>query len=157
MLRRSSWAACKLTARVTGNGRSASRRIPGTRPTVDTVRWRAERPNSSCTAVIAGQSASSLARGSPMPITTTFESRRPCCWAVYFARATCSTSSAEVRCRLKPCWPVAQKVHPIAQPACDEMQTVARSGYSMSTDSIRAPPSTSYKNFVVSPSSASLA
>ena len=35
---------------------------------------------------------------------------------------------AGVGWRSKPAWPVAQNVQPIAQPACDETHTVARSG-----------------------------
>ncbi len=55
---------------------------------------------------------------------TTLETRdRLACWA----RATCSTISPAVRWRSKPAWPVAQNVHPMAQPACDDTHTVARS------------------------------
>ena len=47
-LRSSSFAAWSDTARFTGSRSPARRRMPGVMPTVETVRWRAERPRSSC-------------------------------------------------------------------------------------------------------------
>ena len=71
------------------------------------------------------------------------------------ARTTCSTISPAERCRSKPAWPVAQNVQPIAHPACDETQTVARAEYRMSTVSICAPSSARQSHFAVMSSSAS--
>ncbi len=45
--RSSSSGACRLTASVTGSPSVASRWIAGTRPTVETVMWRAEMPSPS--------------------------------------------------------------------------------------------------------------
>jgi hypothetical protein len=59
---------------------------------------------------------------------TTFESRRPVCFAATRARTTCSTISPVVRWRSNPAWPVAQNPHAIAHPAWDETHTVERSG-----------------------------
>ena len=102
--------------------------MPGTMPTVETVRWRAERPSAPCSRSIAPHTAASLASGSPIPMNTTFETRRPRPRAAADARTTCSTISPVVRCRVKPAWPVAQNPQPIAQPAWVETHTVARSG-----------------------------
>ena len=44
------------------------------------------------------------------------------------AHTACAAISPAVRLFCSPIWPVAQKVHPIAQPACDETHTVTRSG-----------------------------
>ena len=57
---------------------------------------------------------------------TMFDSRRG--RAARSATATCSSISPEVRWRRNPDWPVAQKLHAIAQPAWLETQTVDRSG-----------------------------
>ena len=73
-----------------------------------------------------------FAKGSPIPMNTTFVSR----WGVVSGRLAASRRahtawaaiSPAVRLFCSPIWPVAQNVHPIAQPACDEMQTVTRSG-----------------------------
>ncbi len=54
---------------------------------------------------------------------------------------------------MKPAWPVAQNPHAMAQPAWVETHTVARSGYSMSTVSMWAPPASSHRNLTVSPRS----
>ena len=43
------------------------------------------------------------------------------------ANITCSSTSPTLSWPLKPACPVAQNVHPIAQPACDETHTVTRS------------------------------
>ena len=71
-----------------------------------------------------------------MPMNTTCDTRTgvSCC-----ARTTCSTISPASRWRSKPAWPVAQNVQPIAQPACDETHTVARSALRISTVSTCAP------------------
>ena len=52
-------------------GTRARRRMPGTTPTVDTVRWRAEMPTSSCRRSSDSSTGSTLASGSPMPMNTT--------------------------------------------------------------------------------------
>ena len=44
------------------------------------------------------------------------------------AHTACAAISPAVRLLRRPIWPVAQNVHPIAQPACDDTQTVTRSG-----------------------------
>ena len=54
---------------------------------------------------------------------------------------------------MKPAWPVAQNPQPIAQPAWVETQTVARSGYSMSTVSMSTPSCSRHRTFTVSPPS----
>jgi hypothetical protein len=60
-----------------------------------------------------------------MPMNTTLSTRRlPAAWA---ARTTCSTISPVDRWRSNPTCPVAQKLHPIAQPAWLDTQTVLRS------------------------------
>ena len=52
--------------------------MPGTSPTVDTVMWRAPKriPAGSTSRVIAPNVPRSFAIGSPMPMNTTFVSRR---------------------------------------------------------------------------------
>jgi hypothetical protein len=75
---------------------------------------------------MAGHTRSRLARGSPMPMNTTLETRRPVRRASAPARTTCSTISPVVRLRSNPAWPVAQKPHAMAQPAWLDTQTVVR-------------------------------
>ena len=87
--------------------------------------WRAEIPRSPCTRSTDAQTVASLASGSPIPMYTTLETRRPTVRARRLARTTCSTISTVVRWRVKPAWPVAQNPHAIAHPAWLEMQTVA--------------------------------
>ena len=60
------------------------------------------------------------------------------------------------RWRSKPAWPVAQNVQPIAQPACDETHTVARSALSISTVSTCAPSCVRHSHLLVAPSAARL-
>ena len=48
---------------------------------------------------------------------------------------TCSYISPAVRERVRPAAPVAQKAHPMAQPACEEAQTARRSLLGMPTHS----------------------
>ena len=74
----------------------------------------------------------SFASGSPIPMNTTFPSR---CGVVGGRRAasrrahtTCAAISPAVRLFCRPICPVAQNVQPIAQPDCEETQTVTRSG-----------------------------
>ena len=59
-----------------------------------------------------------MANGSPIPMKTTFETRRGA--AARRARITCSTISPTDRCRSNPAWPVAQNPQPIAHPAWDD-------------------------------------
>ena len=148
-----SLAACNDTARFTGSGRAAKVRIPGTMPMVDTVRWRADSPRSPWMRSMAPHTLGSLAKGSPMPMNTTLARRRPMSADRREARATCSTISPVVSWRVKPAWPVAQNPQPMAQPAWLDTQAVTRSGYTMSTVSIRLPSSSRHRYFTVSPSS----
>jgi hypothetical protein len=67
-----------------------------------------------------------------MPMNTTFVSR---CRVVAGRRSASRRAhtawpeiSPAVRLCYRPIWPVAQKVRPVAQPACEEMHTVTRSG-----------------------------
>eukprot|EP00967_Tisochrysis_lutea_P028644 scaffold33410_cov26-Tisochrysis_lutea.AAC.2 len=72
-----------------------------------------------------------------MPMNTTFDKRSSFSRSSDAKRAACSKISASLRCLRKPICPVAQNVHPIAQPTCDEMHAVRRRvSYGMSTDSI---------------------
>ena len=63
-----------------------------------------------------------------MPMKTTFvrPPPSPSADATRAIVSTCERISPADSCRRKPCAPVAQKVQPIAQPACVEMQTVRR-------------------------------
>ena len=63
-----------------------------------------------------------------MPMNTMFDSRLPASADRRRASTTCSTISPVVRWRSNPAWPVAQKLHAMAQPACDDTHTVVRSG-----------------------------
>jgi hypothetical protein len=120
------------TARLTASGSAAARRIPGTRPTVEMVTALADRPRPWCSRQAAAQVAFWLANGSPMPMKTTLvrwsgaSARGRSSGSIAQTRATCSTTSPAERLRVNPNCPVAQKVQPMAQPACVEMQTVAR-------------------------------
>jgi len=95
-------------------------------PTVDRVRRRAEIPTSPWSRSTADQTWSKFASGSPIPMNTTWVTRRgaPSRWAA----TTCSTISPARSCRVNPPWPVAQNWHPIAHPAWVDTQTVRRSG-----------------------------
>src|SRR5690606_39937923 len=67
------------------------------------------------------------------PMNTTLVSRsgdpgRPIWRRKAWAYATWATISPGSRCRSNPNCPVAQKVHPRAHPACEEMHKVARRG-----------------------------
>src|SRR6056297_3304924 len=57
--------------------------------------------------------------------------------------------SAAVRLRLKPCLAVAQKAQSSAQPTCDEMHRVPRSGSGMNTVSTACPPPAAVSHFTV--------
>ena len=91
--------------------------MPGTTPTVETVRDRADRPkpSRSCSQRTAPTVASTFARGSPIPMNTTFvtcagtpstpsspEVSRRC------ITVTCRTTSPTPSWRRNPAWPVAQ-------------------------------------------------
>src|SRR6185503_18773808 len=77
LLRISSLGACRLTASATGNA-SASLRMFGTTPEVESVTRRRESPyaKSSSIMLIASTTGWKLLSGSPMPIITTFETGR---------------------------------------------------------------------------------
>jgi hypothetical protein len=116
-----------------GSGSAAARRMPGTSPTVEIVIARADSPNPRCSRHAAPQVAAGFANGSPMPMKTTLvrwwgaSGPGRSSGSMVETLATCSTTSPAESWRLKPNWPVAQKVQPIAQPAWVEMHTVARS------------------------------
>ena len=124
--RSASSGACSETASVTGSGNSASRSMPGTTPTVDTVRWRAEMPTSSCSRVHA--SSTGVDVGERLAHAHEHDVARRVA-ATRAARGAPARRSRRRRgaARSRP-GPVAQNVQPIAQPACDETHTVARSG-----------------------------
>ena len=74
-----------------------------------------------------------------MPIKTIFDNRSSFSRSSDAKRAACSKISVSVKSRVKPIWPVAQNVQPIAQPTCDEMHAVRRlSEYGIRTDSMSA-------------------
>ena len=155
--RSKSLAACSDTARFTWSVLPASRRIPGTTPTVEMVRCLAARPRSRFIASTAVQTASKFASGSPIPMSTTLPSwPQPSNLQRLEAITTCSTISPELSCRPKPASPVAQKVQPIAQPAWLETHTVVRSRYRIRTVSMRLPSRVSSSHFNVEPLSATL-
>ena len=60
-----------------------------------------------------------------------------------------ATISPAVNCRRKPDQPVAQKVHPSGQPACDEMHRVRRERVGISTDSTSSPSQSRHRCFTV--------
>src|SRR6185437_1761857 len=140
-LRNSSSGACSETASATLL-RSASLYICGTSPEVESVTRRRERskPKSSRKISSAGTTLRKLASGSPMPMRTTLLTMRSRAesWAKEpassrLASQTCPTISAVVRLRLKPCCAVEQNEQSSAQPTCEEMQRVPRSGSGMKT------------------------
>jgi hypothetical protein len=70
-----------------------------------------------------------------MPMKTTWESRPPSSRSSRAASIAWSTISWAARFRPKGPLPVAQKGHPIGHPTWEEMQSVARCGYRMTTAS----------------------
>ena len=147
------WRRASETARLTGNGRSVSRRMPGTSPTVEMVSLRADRPMSPCMRSTDAQTAAFV--GQRFAHAHEHDVAEASVHRSCLARAatTCSTISPTVRCRPKPAWPVAQNPQPIAQPTWLLTQTVTRSGYNISTVSIRLPSCNSQRYFTVSPPS----
>ena len=93
----------------------------------------------------AGTTLRKFASGSPMPMSTTLVTRRGSAGAVASAVGDASrassraashtwpTISAVLKLRLKPCCAVAQKEQSSAQPTCEEMHSVPRSGSGMNT------------------------
>ena len=71
----------------------------------------------------AGRRFGRFARGSPIPIKTRLSGRRP---AMREASRTCPMISAVVRFRRHPSIPLAQNLHPYAQPTWLETQRVRR-------------------------------
>mmetsp|Transcript_12434 Transcript_12434/g.52066 ORF Transcript_12434/g.52066 Transcript_12434/m.52066 type:complete len:440 (-) Transcript_12434:948-2267(-) len=129
------------------------RSISGTKPEVDTVTLFREnaRPRGSVSTSTAVSTASTLCRGSPMPMNTTLvvSSR----WRTSAPRpppvrrracTTCSTICAAVRFFRSPILAVKQNWQFIAHPSCEETHTVVRpSGPvldGMITDSTTPPP-----------------
>src|SRR5579859_6456563 len=90
-----------------------------------------------------------------MPMKTTCDSLRPSLVTRRAASIACSSISCARRLRPNGNLPVAQNGHPTGQPACDEMQSVVRSAYRITTASTVWPPSSSNSVLVVSPESAS--
>src|SRR5512134_3845319 len=90
-----------------------------------------------------------------MPIITTLSIARSPAAKSRRARSACSacqswaTISPVVRLRLNPWWPVEQKRHPTAHPACDDTHSVPRSCSGMNTVSIALPAPTSNSHFTV--------
>ena len=56
--------------------------------------------------------------------------------------------------RVRPSLPVAQNGQSMPQPTCEEMHSVVRVGYRISTDSMREPSNSFHKVLMVVPSSA---
>ncbi len=73
--RSSSSAAWRLTARPTCHGLSVNLRIPGTKPTVDTVIDRAPMPITAIIRRSDSNTLSKLASDSPIPMNTTLVTR----------------------------------------------------------------------------------
>ena len=114
---------CRLTARCTWVA-SRNRSSREATPAVETVIRVGDQPNphAEVRTSSAGSRLSRLSSGSPMPMKTTLVSRSrsgsdPIWLRISFVERECWS----------PCRPVAQKRQPIRQPACDEMQSVARS------------------------------
>ena len=88
-----------------------------------------------------------------MPIITTLEitrssvlnSRRKVC----SANQSCDKISPLLKLRLNPWWPVEQKRHPTAHPACEEMHKVPRSSLGIKTVSTASPFPTSNSHLTV--------
>ena len=98
--------------------------MPGTTPTVETVRWRAERPTSSCSRVHASSTASTFASGSPMPMNTTLrDALRRGVLRAHDLLDDLARGRGGARSRPGPS---RRTCIPSRSPACDETHTVAR-------------------------------
>ena len=86
------------------------------------VMWRAPIPTSALSASCARGTLGTLSSGSPIPIDTTLVTRVPKCSS---SETTWSTISCGARLRAKPPLPVAQNVHRIGQPTCEETHAVS--------------------------------
>ena len=93
------------------SGSSASLRICGARPLVETVMWRApiSRPQGALMIRMARTTFSKFASGSPMPMKTTLSIRSPLAFST--ARSCCTISLAS-RLRENPSSPLAQNLQP---------------------------------------------
>ena len=111
--------------------------------------WRAPMPNPSgrLRIVSAASTAGQLSSGSPMPMKTTLVGLSAGFRSTI--SRTCPAISNGVRFRRNPIRPVAQKAHPRAQPAWDEMHRVRRPPEGMSTDSIASPSVSRHRYFRV--------
>jgi hypothetical protein len=69
------------------------------------------------------------------------------------AATTCAVISAALKFLVRPAWPVAQNGQFIPHPACEEIQTVARSVYFIKTDSTKTPSCSRQRSFLVIPPS----
>ncbi len=126
--------------------------MPGTQPTVEMAMRRAEMPMPSGWLIVpqASSTASRFCIGSPMPMKTTLVSRAPCDSDSRPARTTWSTISDAVRLRPGPIAPVAQNLHPSAQPTWLDTHTVRRpSACAIRTASTTAPSTARRPHFTV--------
>ena len=73
-------------------------------------------------------------------------------YSTRLACRSCSTISPADRSPTMPIVPVAQKVHPIAHPTCDDTHTVVRLQCRITTVSTRSPSQSRTASLVVSPS-----
>mmetsp|Transcript_1337 Transcript_1337/g.2920 ORF Transcript_1337/g.2920 Transcript_1337/m.2920 type:complete len:227 (-) Transcript_1337:612-1292(-) len=121
---RRSWSgACSDTARVLCRRAPANRSSDRGTPTVEMVMCRAPMPTSALSASCARRTLGMLSNGSPIPMNTTFVTRTPKCSS---NDTTWSTISCGAKLRANPPFPVAQKVHRMGHPTCEETQAVRR-------------------------------
>ena len=121
---RSSWKGlCRLTARCTFV-LSSNRRNSGTTPAVESVMRVGDqpKPHSAVRMSSALSTLSVLSSGSPMPMKTSFVSVSRSGRETIWLRISAAVSEC-----CSPCRPVAQNLHPMRHPACDETQSVALS------------------------------
>ena len=131
---------------------SASLFISGTKPQLDTVTflWLMFSPFSSVSISMNLTRLSKLSSGSPVPITTTFDTRSPVIfWMLYI----CDSISDAVRFLTSPPMVDAQNLQPIRQPTWDDMHTELPCLYFMSTLSITFPSWSLNRNLFVPSSS----
>mmetsp|Transcript_32005 Transcript_32005/g.101918 ORF Transcript_32005/g.101918 Transcript_32005/m.101918 type:complete len:241 (-) Transcript_32005:337-1059(-) len=148
--RRAWLGAWMLTASVDWCSYSAILRIALGTPTVEIVMLRAPMPTSTLRARCAAMTPRRLSRGSPIPMNTTLDTRRPK-WASMVS--TWSTISCGRRLRAKPPLPVAQNVQRMGHPTWLDTHTVSRglddSNEGMPTVSTTYPSSSLSRNFAV--------
>mmetsp|Transcript_9366 Transcript_9366/g.36434 ORF Transcript_9366/g.36434 Transcript_9366/m.36434 type:complete len:223 (-) Transcript_9366:578-1246(-) len=119
----SSWlGACREMASVDWSLARASLSIAPLTPTVDMVMCLDPMPTSLLSASCALSTFGTLSRGSPMPMNTMCVTRSPKCSS---RLTTWSTISCVARLRANPPFPVAQNVHRIGHPTCEETHAVS--------------------------------